>query len=99
MNAYIKNSNDRNRLRKDIESLNRKQQIEEFMFLGLRMMEGIQKSRFKDLFHEDIENIYGDVLNQSFEENLLMEKNNRIFLTEKGIDLSNVVMSRFLFDN
>jgi oxygen-independent coproporphyrinogen-3 oxidase len=69
------------------------------MFLGLRMMEGIQKSRFKDLFHEDIENIYGDVLNQSFEENLLMEKNNRIFLTEKGIDLSNVVMSRFLFDN
>ncbi|WP_313132690.1 radical SAM family heme chaperone HemW [Anaerocolumna sp.] len=99
MNAYIRNSNDRNRLRKNIESLDRKQQMEEFMFLGLRMMEGIQKSRFKDLFHEDIENIYGDVLSQSFDENLLMEKNNRIFLTEKGIDLSNVVMSRFLLDN
>lgn len=98
MQLYIENSHNRKQIRKDIEYLDKNKQMEEFMFLGLRMTEGIHKNKFKDLFGEDIENIYGDVLKQSFEEGLLMEEHNHIFLTEKGLDLSNVVMARFLLD-
>lgn len=98
MPRYIEDSADRNKIRKDIEDLDTNKQMEEFMFLGLRMTEGIHKNKFKDLFGEDIENIYGDVLKQSFDEGLLEVKSNHIFLTEKGLDLSNVVMARFLLD-
>lgn len=98
MPRYIEDSADRNKIRKDIEYLDTNKQMEEFMFLGLRMTEGIHKNKFKDLFGEDIENVYGDVLKQSFDEGLLEVKNNHIFLTEKGLDLSNVVMARFLLD-
>jgi len=98
MQLYIENSHNRNQIRKDIEYLDKNKQMEEFMFLGLRMTEGIHKKKFKDLFGEDIQNIYEDVLKQSFEEGLLMEEHNHIFLTEKGSDLSNVVMARFLLD-
>lgn len=98
MQLYIENSKDRDEIRKDIEYLDINKQMEEFMFLGLRMTEGIFKTKFKDLFNEDIENIYGDVLKQSFDEGLLVEEHNHIFLTEKGLDLSNVVMARFLLD-
>ena len=98
MQGYIENSEDRDKIRKDIEYLDKNKQMEEFMFLGLRMTDGILKNKFKDLFGEDIENIYGDVLKKSYDEGLLMEENNHIFLTEKGLDLSNIVMARFLFD-
>lgn len=98
MERYIENSHDRNRIRKDIEYLDKKKQMEEFMFLGLRMTEGIQRNKFKELFGEDIENIYRDVLKKSFDEGLLMDEHNHIFLTERGLDLSNVVMAGFLLN-
>jgi oxygen-independent coproporphyrinogen-3 oxidase len=44
------------------ETIDRKGQMEEFMFLGLRMTEGITRADFLSDFGVDIEAVYGDTL-------------------------------------
>ena len=72
-------------------------QMEEYMFLGLRKMEGVSKSRFQKSFARKIEEIYGKVLIDMYAKKLLEESGDYIRLTERGIDVSNYVMSEFLF--
>ena len=85
----------------DVEksALSVKEQMEEFMFLGLRRMEGVYISDFTENFGRDSEVIYGDVMARLWEEGLLEKKEGRIFLTGKGIDVSNYVFSEFLIDS
>ncbi len=96
---YIKLSADYNNIRRNMERLVISQQMEEFMFLGLRMSTGVNKEDFKHQFNKSIETIYGDVINKSVKENLLIQKENQLYLSDKGIDLSNMVMARFLLDD
>lgn len=85
-------------LQRDIEALTVPSQMEEFMYLGLRMMKGVKKSTFYTTFGQSIDKIYGEVIEKLKNEKLLLEEGDYIFLSEKGIDLSNVVFSEFLFD-
>ena len=78
------------------EAISRNAQMEEFMFLGLRMTEGIYRQDFFDAFGMQIEAVYGDVLSHLQEEALLEKKEGRVYLTDKGLDLSNYVMVQFL---
>lgn len=78
------------------ESVSRKAQIEEFMFLGLRMTEGISRDRFNETFGTKIEAVYSEVLTHLQEEGLLLKRAGRIYLTEKGQDLSNYALAQFL---
>lgn len=96
---YMELSADYNSLRRDIDRLSVSQQMEEFMFLGLRMSIGVNKEDFKREFGKSIETIYGDVINQSVSKGLLFDEGNQIYLSDKGIDLSNMVMSGFLLDD
>lgn len=82
----------------DKETLSKKQQMEEFMFLGLRMTKGIQREEFKKEFHLSVEAVYGAVLNQLGQEGLLHKEGGRIYLTERGLDVSNYVMAQFLLE-
>ena len=84
------------KIRKNTEHLTEEEQMEEFMFLGLRMMEGVNKTKFETLFNKKIENVYGNVLEKLTQEKLLKTENDNIKLTERGIDVSNVVLSEFL---
>ena len=81
---------------KDLYFQKRKDEMEEFMFLGLRMTGGVSKAEFQKRFSTGIETIYGKVLEKYEKNGLLTEKGDRIFLTDKGIDVSNVVMAEFL---
>lgn len=78
------------------EAVSRKAQIEEFMFLGLRMLEGISRERFANTFGIQIEAVYAEVLTHLQEEGLLMKRAGRIYLTEKGQELSNYALAQFL---
>ena len=78
------------------ERVQRKAQIEEFMFLGLRMIDGITRDRFMETFGIQIEAVYQDVLLRLQEEELLEKRAGRIYLTEKGQDVSNYALSQFL---
>lgn len=71
-------------------------QMEEFMFLGLRKMEGVLIKSFEQAFHCRLSQVYGKVLADMKAKGLIEEADGYIRLTKRGIDLSNYVMSEFL---
>jgi oxygen-independent coproporphyrinogen-3 oxidase len=75
--------------------------MEEFMFLGLRKMDGVSYAEFKSLFGCDIMSVYGAQIEKNRHNGLLEEYKTPdgskfLHLTERGIDISNVVMSDFI---
>lgn len=76
--------------------LDRKAQMEEFMFLGLRMMDGISAKEFADTFQLPIEAVYGDVIRKLKNGQLLKAEGGRLYLTPRGIDVSNIVLADFI---
>lgn len=78
------------------EPVTREEQMEEFMFLGLRMTEGVFRAEFEQYFGITIEAVYGDVLRQLQKEGLLMKQEGRICLTERGMDVNNYVVEQFM---
>lgn len=95
---YLEGCRNPQGLRKDIQRLTKKEEIEEFMFLGLRLVEGIKKSEFNNIFHEKIEDIYQNEISKLSDENLIEVDKEKIYLTELGFDLSNQVFTEFLLD-
>ena len=81
------------------EELSKKNQIEEEMFLGLRKKMGISKKNFQTRYQCSIESLYSTVLIELENEGLLVNADERIYLTPKGIFLGNNVFERFLLGN
>lgn len=80
------------------ETIKRTAQMEEFMFLGLRMTDGFFRSEFEAAFGVPIEGVYGDVLKKLQKEELILQREGVIRLTEEGIDVSNYALSQFLLN-
>lgn len=80
----------------DIEVLSKEDMISEFMFLGLRRMCGVSKKEFFKRFQISMEEVYGDLLRELAEQKLLIYEDEKIYLTDYGIDVSNYVFSKFL---
>jgi len=78
------------------EEIDRQGQMEEFMFLGLRKMEGVSYAVFEKAFGCTIESVYHEVIQRMKEMGLMEDADGYLRLTERGIDLSNYVMSEFL---
>ena len=98
MQEYLGFSENTERIRKDVLKLSLKDQIEEFMYLGLRMTEGISEIDFEQNFGQKLENIYGSVL-QKYKETGFLEKTGANWrFTRKGIHVSNHILAEFLLD-
>lgn len=98
MQEYLKESRNPDQIRKDVTVLSRNEQIEEFMFLGLRMTEGISEKEFEENFDVRLMDVYGDIL-QKYEETGFMEHiETKWRLTRKGIHVSNHILADFLLD-
>lgn len=82
----------------DLHELSRKEQMEEYMFLGLRQTEGINMTDFVNTFHQDVITVYEEALDNLYGEGLVEIDDDNIRLTDKGIDVSNVALSEFLLD-
>lgn len=78
------------------ELLSMGDRMEEFMFLGLRMTEGVSEHEFYGRFGKNIYEVYGDVLEKMQGLGLLWREKGRIALTDRGTDVSNMVMAEFL---
>lgn len=84
------------------QELSREEQMEEFMFLGLRMTKGIKEREFQKLFGKTVDQVYPGIVDKHMKNGLLrrdfdlLEGEERIMLTDYGIDVSNVVMADFL---
>lgn len=80
----------------DVDVLSKEDQMAEFMFLGLRMIQGIQAEAFHKRFGVKIEIVYGDVLKKHIKQGLMEEEHGRYYLTDRGLDVSNYVFMDFL---
>ena len=98
MNTYLEKCKEPKTMRTDVQFLEEPQQIEEFMFLGLRKTRGISKKEFRRIFGRDIELVYEKALEKLLSNGMLLEKKDRLYLSEEGVLLSNTVLSEFLFD-
>ena len=79
-----------------METLDKKSEMEEFMFLGLRLMAGISRQQFEKNFQVTLNSVYGEVLRKLKGEQLIEEVAGYVRLTEHGIDVSNYVLAEFL---
>ena len=70
--------------------------MEETMFLGLRMKEGVSVEDFETVFHTPFSAVYGETVRDLKKEGLVQTEGERLFLTEKGFDLSNYTLAQFL---
>ena len=85
-------------LRQEVSHLTEREQMEEFMFLGLRLTEGVSKKRFFKTFGKKFTDVYPGISEKLIREGLLVQDGDRLKLTELGLDVSNRVMAEFLFD-
>lgn len=80
------------------QTLTPREEMEEFYFLGLRCMRGVSQSAFRAQFGKDAEGQFAEAIESSIADGL-MERSadgDRLYLTPRGIDVSNVVFVRFL---
>ena len=70
----------------------------EFMMLGFRKIQGVDIARFKEKFIDNPIFLYRKNLNKLVEEGLIEVDLNHIKLTNKGIDLANLVFEEFVDD-
>ena len=85
-------------IRENVHPLSQQEQMEETMFLGLRLTEGVSKAEFQRQFGVSMEQIYGEVIRENIAQGLLADEAGYVRLTREGMDLSNYVMAQFLLD-
>ena len=85
-------------IREEITKLTLNDAMSEFMFLGLRKTAGVSKSEFIDNFTFNVENIFGEIIEKHIKNKLLIDNDGFLRLSERGLDISNYVISDFLLD-
>lgn len=84
----------------NMQELSKEEQMEETMFLGLRMTRGVSLSEFEKTYGQTMEEVYGSVIERNIRDGLLEYRMDptgmEVALTEKGLDVSNYVMSDFI---
>ena len=95
---YIKNIQENN-ISKNItihEEQTEESTMNEYMLLGLRMIQGININEFKQKFKIDPTIKYKETLEKLQKENLIQITKTSIKLTKQGIDFGNIVWEEFL---
>lgn len=78
------------------EIQNKEEQMKEYMILGLRKIEGVQISEFKNKFIQNPLYVFMHELDKLVKEELIEIDVNNIKLTNKGLDLANIVWKEFV---
>ena len=95
---YIKNIQENN-ISKNItihEEQTEESTMNEYMLLGLRMIQGININEFKQKFKIDPTIKYKEILEKLRKENLIQITETSIKLTKQGIDFGNIVWEEFI---
>ncbi len=80
----------------DVTVITPKDAMAEFMYLGLRMISGININEFRQRFGRHIDNVYGDVIDKYCRSKHMERNGDNIRLTQSGIDVSNVIFTDFI---
>lgn len=81
--------------RREITVVSGNDEMEEFMFLGLRTMKGVSKREFFRRFGVTMEEIYAPVI-EKYEKMQMLENGDYLRLSEAGINVSNYLLSDFI---
>jgi len=73
--------------------------VEEYVFMGMRMMKGLSKRLFQDRFKVSMESLYKDIIDKHVKDGLLVDTEESLRFTEKGVEFSNFVLSDFLLSS
>lgn len=93
---YIQYASELSEIQENREVLSQTEQMEEFIFLGLRKIQGIAVKEFEIVFGNSLEECYGEGIRRMCDEKLLMMEDGFLKLTKKGIDISNYVFAEIL---
>lgn len=96
IDEYIKCINDNTSCVEEVHINSIEDSMEEYMFMGLRKIEGISIKDFNDRFNRDIFEIYRDVIDKYINTGHIIIKGDRLFLSMNGICISNYIMSDFI---
>ena len=98
LSEYIKNVKnghfERNRIIHEIQKEDDTKR--EYMILGLRQINGISISKFKEKFGENPIYTFRNELKKLTEEKLIIVDDNNIKLSNKGLDFANIVWEEFI---
>ena len=85
-------------VKENIEALSIEEQMEEYMFLGLRLIDGVSIDGFESVFGRKLFDIveYRKHTGRMVKEGLVSIDKDRLRLTDTGLDLANYVMSGFI---
>lgn len=72
------------------------EEMEEEMFLGLRMTAGVRYDDFSRRFGKPLDEVYGTEIRDLTEQGLIAEDHEAVRLTQKGVFLGNEVFQKFL---
>ena len=91
----LNNKFEENKIIEEIEDniLNKEK---EYMLIGLRKIDGISIQEFKNKFGENPIFVFKNELNKLVEEKLIKIDYDKIFLSNKGLDLANIVWEEFI---
>jgi oxygen-independent coproporphyrinogen-3 oxidase len=70
--------------------------MSEFIFLGMRLTQGINRQEFYRQFGKNIEELFGTALEKHIKLGTIACQSEHYFLTDYGIDVSNIVLSDFI---
>ena len=82
--------------RPEYEILNEASCMEEYIFLGLRKMQGVSVKKFNRTFSKTMDQVYGKVIDSYLSMGLLETADGFLRLTEKGIDVSDYIFADFM---
>lgn len=93
---YIKKLHNNQAVARERQQLSTEEQISETVFLGLRLIEGLDLSKFEQRFGRPLERIFGAELRKLSDLGLIEITENHIKLTEKGLPVANEVFAEFI---
>ncbi len=76
--------------------LTKDEMIEETIYLGLRMMDGVDTDAFESKFGCTVRSLYGDTIDDLVAQGLVYEGAGSLSLSDLGIDYGNHVFAQFL---
>ena len=85
--------------REEVSAWDTRAQMEEMMFLGLRLTGGVSEETFYRRFGKRMEEVYGPVIDRYADWGLLIREGGFVRLSERGMDVSNAIMADFLLED
>ena len=97
-NILVNLDKDESKKIRTIDCLTKKEKMAEYSFLALRTDKGLFYHKFYQKFNLKFKIIYKDEIKELKQNDLIIEENERIYLTTRGKEVANEVFLKFLLE-